>query len=247
MKPGVLAVIPARLGSSRFPGKALHSYRKRPLLYYVWHEMSRCKLVDRLVIATDSDVIADVAEGFGAEVARTSKAHKTGSDRAAEVALKIGGKIVVNIQGDNLGLKAGPVDRLVQTLQEQQSWDCGTLVKPIDKDDDLSDPNVVKVVWAPDGRALWFSRYPIPYLQQTKGGPHSRQFPYWGHIGVYAFRRRTLVDFAQAKQTLLERAESLEQLRLLELGKRMIVLKTKARTISVDTPEDVAKLARILK
>lgn len=247
MSVTVLGVIPARLGSTRFPGKALHVFRGKPLLYYVWREMNRSRLIDRLVIATDSREIHGAAVEFGAEVVVTSNRHQTGTDRAAEVAGKLGGSIVVNIQGDSLALKAGPVDKAVAMLRQTRGYDCSTLVRRVDDDEQLFNPNVVKVAVSDQNQALWFSRYPIPYLQHPLPGPRCEQHSYWAHIGVYVLRRKALMAFAASPRTAMEKAESLEQLRLIEHGRRMIVVKTKARTVSVDSPEDVGRLARILK
>ena len=247
MKPEVLGVIPARLGSTRFPGKALFEYKGRPLLYYVWREMSRSKTINRLVIATDSRDIQEAARAFGAEVVLTSRKHRTGSDRAAEVAVRLGGQIVVNVQGDCLGLSAGPVDRAVETLRAAKGVACATLARGIEDDNELSDPNVVKVITDGKQRALWFSRYPLPYLQSPARGAHAKQFPFLAHIGVYVFRRQALMEFAGWRRSPLEKAESLEQLRLMEHGERIIVLKTRSGTVSVDSPADIRKLSRIVK
>jgi len=245
MSTSILGVIPARLESSRFPGKALHRFRGKPLLYYVWRAMSRSKLIGRLVIATDNPAIREAAMSFGAEVVMTGKGHRTGSDRAAEVARGTRARLVVNIQGDNLGLKAGPVDRAITLLQERREFDCTTLAKPVERDSDLSDPNLVKLIANERGRVLWFSRFPLPYLQKAGRGAKVKQFKYLGHIGVYVYRRKTLEAFAAHGRSPLETAESLEQLRVLEHGWRMGLVRTRAKTVSVDTPDDIGKLSRV--
>ncbi|MCD6249478.1 MAG: 3-deoxy-manno-octulosonate cytidylyltransferase [candidate division Zixibacteria bacterium] len=247
MSPRVVAIIPARMGSSRFAGKVLAVHEDRPLLYHVWRCVCRCRTVDRVMIATDSAKIATVATDFGAEVVRTSKRPRTGSDRVAEAIRKRSASIVINVQADCFGLPPKTIDRVVDAMTEDQTIKYATLARRIESDQDLFDPGVVKVVTDREGRALWFSRFPLPYLQQAAAGSRNSQFRFRGHIGVYFFRRRALEDFARWKQTLLEKAESLEQLRVLEHGGIMQVFNTSARTFSIDTPEDMKKIVKVYK
>lgn len=245
--PLVLAVIPARLGSSRFARKVLFHYRDKPLIYYVWRAASRAKRIDRLVIATDSPEIETTAHAFGAEVVRTASRHRTGSDRTAEVARKIGGDIILNIQADNLGLRPAPLDRALAAMKRNPSIETASLVAPITSDAELYDPNCVKVVVSRKHEALWFSRFPIPYLQQ---GPHTgraARYRFFRHIGIYLFRREVLLAFGRTPRTAAETAESLEQLRLLEMGRRIRIFPTRMRSVSVDSPQDVAKLDAIYR
>jgi 3-deoxy-manno-octulosonate cytidylyltransferase (CMP-KDO synthetase) len=241
----VTAIIPARLGSRRFSGKVLYQYRGKPLLYYVWKEASRSKLIDRLAIATDSSKIASVASSFGAEVVRTSKKHRTGSDRVAEAAGKIDGDIVMNIQGDNFGLRSAVLSAAIRKFRADRSDRFATLAHPIDTDTDLFDPNVVKVAVASDGYALWFSRFPIPYLQGVDGNCRARQFRFLKHIGVYFFRKTGLADYSAWKRGQFEKAESLEQLRIVENHGKIRVYRTQARTVSIDTPDDLKRIERL--
>lgn len=252
MSSKVLAVIPARLGSTRFPGKMLYSHRGKPLLYYVWHQVQKARTVDRTIIATDSDEIARAAREFGAEVVRTSKRHQTGSDRVAEAAAGSTESIVVNVQGDSFGLRPGLLDKVIAAMKSDRSIKYATLARPIKTDAELFNPNVVKVVvdhagrtgrTGHAGRALWFSRFPLPYLQQSEQKNRHRQFKFRAHIGLYFFRRPALEQFASWKRTPLEKAESLEQLRILENGGVMTVFGTTARTFSIDTPDDLKKIA----
>lgn len=238
----VTAVIPARLGSKRFSGKVLHSYRGKPLLFYVWSAVSRSRGIDRLVIATDSPRIAEEATKFGAEVVRTTKKHKTGSDRVAEVAEKIGGDIIINIQADCFGLKAALLDKIITKMRADKKIECATLARRIHKSDELADPNQVKVVVSSQGEAFWFSRWPIPYYQSLPQKKWAGSFAYLGHIGIYFFRRETLRAFAKYSQSRLEKIESLEQLRLLENGHSIRVFQTESRTISIDRISDLKKL-----
>lgn len=245
MKSKVLAVIPARLGSTRFVGKVLQPIGGRPLLYHVWRQIDRAKTVDRILIATDSPKIARVAATFGADVILTSKRHQTGSDRVAEAAAGGSEPLIINVQADCLGLRPATLDRVISAMKSDRSIHYATLARPIRDDEELFDPGVVKVVTDRLGRALWFSRFPLPYLQRADRGRRFGQFKFLAHIGVYFFRRRALREFAETKRTPLERAESLEQLRVLENGRAMHVFKTPARTFSIDTPEDLKKIVSI--
>jgi 3-deoxy-manno-octulosonate cytidylyltransferase (CMP-KDO synthetase) len=245
MAQRVLAVIPARLGSTRFSNKVIYPLNGKPLLFYVHQEMSRVAAIDKLVIATDSNEIARAAEGFGAEVVMTARKHRTGSDRVAEVAAKLGGDIILNIQADSLGLTSSTMARLVNAMKKDGKVKYATLARPIESDNELFDPNKVKVTIRPNGDALWFSRFPIPYLQNCSEKNRYRQFPFLMHIGVYAFRREALRQFASWRRSPLEKAESLEQLRILENGLTIRVVKTKIKTVSVDSPDDLNKIKHI--
>jgi 3-deoxy-manno-octulosonate cytidylyltransferase (CMP-KDO synthetase) len=238
----VVAVIPARLESSRFPGKLLYPVKGRPLLYYGWRQVTKAKRVDRTIIATDSREIAEAATGFGAEVIRTSKRPRTGTDRVAEAMAGIPARIVINVQGDNVALSPAAVDRVIEAMTADRSCLYATLARPIKTDADLFDPSLSKVVVDADGHALWFSRFPLPFLQHSERGTRAGQFKFMGHIGVYFFRPKGLEQFAAWKRTPCEKAESLEQLRILENGGKMRVFRTTARTISVDTPADLKKI-----
>ena len=214
-------------------------------MYYVWREACRSQLVDEVVVATDSREVRDAATKFGASVLMTSSRIRTGSDRAAVVADKLGGRLIINIQADNFGLKASVVDRIVTEMLADRTVSVATLARRITSDDDLFDPDIVKVVLAADGRATWFSRYPLPYVRHAGDGPRVARHRFYEHIGVYFFRRSALAWFAGIPRTTCEKAESLEQLRVLEAGGKMQVYKTSVRTVTVDKPEDVEKLSTI--
>jgi 3-deoxy-manno-octulosonate cytidylyltransferase (CMP-KDO synthetase) len=246
MSRKVVAVIPARLGSSRFPRKVLYPYRGMPLLYHFWKQLGTSHF-DRLAIATDSREVASEAAAFGAEVVLTSKRHRTGSDRVAEAVQTLGGDIIVNIQADNFGLRGAVVAGVVRKMLTDSRIRFATLARPVLSDEKLFNPNVVKVVTDPDGRALWFSRYPLPYLQKVRRGKRCRQFRFLEHLGIYFFRRTSLELYASWRRGALEKAESLEQLRILENGGQMQVFRTTARTVSIDSPQDVRRIARIHK
>jgi len=239
----VTAVIPARLASSRFPGKVLCALKGRPLLYHVWRQVTRAKEVNQVWIATDSKEIARAAETFGARVIMTSRKPHTGTDRIAEAITGHAGDIVINLQADCVGLSGAALDRVIREMKRDRSVQFATLARPVRDDSELFDPNVVKVVVDRTNRALWFSRYPLPYLQRPTRGLRSSQFGYLAHIGVYFFRRAALEAYAGWKRTQLERAESLEQLRILENGGAIRVFRTAVQTISIDKPEDFKKIS----
>lgn len=245
MASRVVAVIPARLGSKRFKDKVIHPFHGKPLLSYVWNAARKSKLIDRLIIATDSTKIKKIALGFGAEVMMTSKRHRCGSERVVELSRSIRADIYLNIQADNLGLRPAVLDRVIQKMQADSKIQFATIVKRIRTDDELFDPNKVKVTLDRLGYALWFSRYPIPFLQGAMEKDRAGQFKYWGHIGVYLYRRSGLNLFAGWSPTANEKAESLEQLRILENGGRIMTYESKCNTISVDSLADLKKIDRL--
>ncbi len=238
----VLGVIPARLQSTRFPEKVLYQYRGKPLLYYVWNEVRRSKTIGPLVIATDSLEILRAADAFGADCIRTSTRHRTGSDRVAEAAAELGGEIIVNIQADNFGVKAGVLDRVVSRMRQKSGIGFATLATRLKNDNELLDLNVVKVLTANNRTALWFSRLPVPYVRGDRNENLCRQFAYYGHIGIYFYRRRALRRYAGWSRSKYEKAESLEQLRILENGESIQVFETTMKPVSVDRPSDLEKL-----
>jgi 3-deoxy-manno-octulosonate cytidylyltransferase (CMP-KDO synthetase) len=221
-------------------------YRDKPLLFYLYQSVSKSKKIDRLAIGTDSSEIKKVMESYGVEVIKTSKRHQTGSDRVAEVSKKIKSNLVINIQGDNFGLKAGTLDNIISKILRFRSINFATLAYKINSDNDLFDPNVVKLVKNQNNDALWFSRFPIPYLMQANNKNRFNQFGYYGHLGVYFYRWKALQQFAGWKRGIFEKAESLEQLRILENNENIRIFTTKAKSISVDTKDDLKKIESIL-
>ncbi len=240
----ITAVIPARLDSKRFPRKVLYPFLGKPLIAHLYAELSKSKEIDRLVIATSDKEIIDAASTFGAETIRTSLKHKTGSDRAAEVAQKIGGDIILNIQGDNFGLKIQTIDKLVQKFKAERKIEFATMANTINSDAELIDPNNVKVVLDKNSDAIFFSRSVLPYLQKAKKKNVTSQFTFYHHIGIYLYRRSSLLRFASWKRSELEKAESLEQLRIIENGEKIRVFKTKIRPVSIDTLEEMKKIEK---
>ena len=197
MKPRVIAVIPARLNSSRFPRKVLHQYQGRPLLYYVYREVSRAKLIDKVIVATDSPLVAKEVEAFSGECYLTSKRHRTGSDRVAETARGVGGNIIVNVQADNFGLSGAVLDRAIARFKRDRTAEIATLARRINDDDDLFNPDIVKLLTDKNNWALIFSRFPVPYVRDIKETGRCRQYRFLEHIGVYFFRRPALARFAR--------------------------------------------------
>jgi len=240
--PEVVAIIPARWASTRFPGKPLALLSGKPLVQHVWERVSRAKKVDRIIVATDDMRIAEVAFTFGAEVALTSPRHPTGTDRLAEVAAKLSrARIVLNVQGDEPDIAPSTIDKLASALLAQPGLGMVTAANPLTDATDLRNPNVVKVVTDLAGRALYFSRSPIPYDRDG-----ARAVKYLRHQGIYGYRRKVLLDFVSWKPTPLERAENLEQLRALEHGVPIGVIVVRRGSVGVDVPGDLAKAAQAL-
>lgn len=239
----VIAVIPARWASTRFPGKPLALLRGKPLVQHVWERACRAGSVDRVIVATDDMRIARAAFDFGSEVALTSPRHPTGTDRLAEVAAKLpGARIILNVQGDEPDIAPATIDRLARELIGNPRLGMATAANPVSDPDDLRNPNVVKVVTDRAGRALYFSRSAIPFDRDGTGG-----IRYLRHQGIYAYRRRVLLDFVRWKPTPLEKAEKLEQLRALENGVAIGVITVKRASVGVDAPEDLARAERALR
>jgi 3-deoxy-manno-octulosonate cytidylyltransferase (CMP-KDO synthetase) len=242
----VTAIIPARLGSTRFPRKALFPIDGRPLVYYAWAAAREAKLIDRLFVATDSVEIGRAVNDFGGAVAVTSKRPRNGSERAAEAIAELNTDLVVNIQADNVGLPGTVLDRVIKAMLADRSIQFATLARPIggrNWQDLLYNPDVVKVVTDRAGRALWFSRYPIPYVRAKKGNILDH-YPFLEHIGVYFYRKNALLDYAGWPPTAAEKAESLEQLRILENGGNIRLFLTRCGVRAIDSPEAVKRWKR---
>jgi 3-deoxy-manno-octulosonate cytidylyltransferase (CMP-KDO synthetase) len=234
----VLGVIPARLASTRFPAKALAPLHGKPLLQHVWERTCQAKYLQRLLIATDDDTIATVAKKFGAEVRMTSPHHLSGTDRVAEAASAYPHTLIVNIQGDEPLIDPSAIDAAVLALLEDDEAPMGTLAKRIEDFSEITNPNVVKVLMGLDGRALYFSRSPIPY---DRGGGAR----YFKHIGLYAYRREFLLAYPDLPVGPLEQVEKLEQLRALENGHKIRVAETEYESFCVDKPEDQARVEQL--
>jgi 3-deoxy-manno-octulosonate cytidylyltransferase (CMP-KDO synthetase) len=245
MKPEILAVIPARYGSRRFPGKPLAQIAGKSLLEHIYEEVSKSKLISRVVVATDSQEIYRAVENFGGEPVFTSARHHTGSDRVAEIGRKLGGEIIINIQADHLGVKGSDYDRILKIMITDRKIEYATIAKRVENEEQLYDPNRVKVLIDGDNNAIWFSRYPLPYLQGVDDD-RLKHFDFHYHIGVYFFRKKALLKFQSRAQSRYEKAESLEQLRILENHHKIRVFKIKSGVYSIDTPEDLKPLENIV-
>ncbi len=238
-----VAVIPARFGASRFPGKPLAPIAGKSLVQRVWEGTRGSKRLSRVVVATDDPRIVEACRAFGAEVALTSPDHPTGTDRVAEVAASLDEEIVVNVQGDEPLIEGHVIDAALEALEEDASVNMSTVVHPADPDA-AGDPNRVKVVIDRRGRALYFSRSALPYPREK----NVTGLRLWQHVGLYAYRRPFLLDFVRMAPTALERAEALEQLRALENGHAIRVAVVEGwRSIPVDVPEDVPRVERRLR
>ncbi|MBV8844218.1 MAG: 3-deoxy-manno-octulosonate cytidylyltransferase [Bryobacterales bacterium] len=244
----VLGVIPARYASSRFPGKVLATIAGKTMLQHVWERASQARYLTSLAIATDDERIRDAAREFGARVVMTRADHVSGTDRVAEAASSSNAGIVVNIQGDEPMIDPTAIDIAILGLIENDEAPMATLKKRIERPGDVTDPNVVKVVTDASGMAIYFSRSPIPYLRDKQGDEsRSPAFPYFKHLGLYAYRRDFLLAYPDLPVGPLERAERLEQLRAIENGFKIHVGETEYDSVGVDTPEDCARVAEIFE
>lgn len=239
-----MGVVPARWGSTRFPGKPLAMIQGRPMIQWVVEAACKAKRLDQVIVATDDSRIVETVQAFGGCVEMTSPHHATGSDRIVEVAARGEWDIVVNIQGDEPLISPEDIDRAVQGLLDHSNIPVSTLMAPVASHDEIHDANVVKVVTDQNGKALYFSRCPIPFNRDDPQG-HSTEGIY-RHLGLYAYRFPFLLEFTRLPQTPLEQKEKLEQLRILESGYPILVLKTDNCSPGVDAPEDIAKLEPLM-
>lgn len=235
-RPRVLAIIPARYASTRFPGKALALLKGKEVILHVAARAQLCKTVDEAVVATDDRRIFDVVVNGGFKAVMTRPDHVCGTDRIAEAAEKSDAGIIVNIQGDEPMIDTVSVDRAVQALLDDPALDVATLAVPITHDVEFEDPNAVKVVMDNRGNALYFSRSPIPYNRGKLADP-----PRHKHLGLYVYRKAFLLKFSRMEPGTLEQAEQLEQLRILQNGVNIRVIVTGKDSIGIDTPEDLKR------
>lgn len=241
-RPQVLCVIPARYASTRLPGKPLADIAGEPMIRRVYERAQQAKRPAKLLVATDHQAVFDAVAAFGGEVMLTSPAHPTGTDRLAEVAAKCPAyDIIINIQGDEPLIEAAVIDELAAAFDTDAALQMATLMTELEESE-YEQPAAVKVVADQAGYALYFSRSLIPYPRTRPAAMH-----WYKHIGVYAYRRDFLLTYASLPPTPLEKAESLEQLRALDYGYRIKVLKTSHRFVGVDTPEDLARVNEIYK
>jgi len=239
----IVAVIPARWASTRFPGKPLAKILGKPLVQHVWERCCEAEGLDAAIVATDDMRIAQVAFDFGAEVSITKPSHQTGTDRLGEVAERLRDvSHLINVQGDEPAIDPGLISELVLTLRQEPKIRMITASAAFPKSADLSNPNHVKVITDLHGDAIYFSRSPIPYPRSHTAAARPRH-----HLGIYGYEVRFLKEFVAWQPTPLEQAESLEQLRAIEHGVKIRVIQAETRSTGVDTPEDVGAAAKDLR
>lgn len=236
----VIGVIPVRYSSKRFPGKALAILGGRPLLQHVYENASKSSILEELVVATDDKRIYDTADGFGAEVVITPREYHSGTDRVAHAVMSLDCEIVVNIQGDQPFLNPKIIDEVVSRLLAGPELLVTTPIYPLSNPEDISNPNIVKVVIDRQGFALYFSRAPIPYVRNKRG-----DIRFYKHIGIYAYRKNFLERFAKMEPGTLEISEGLEQLRILENGYRIMTVQVIYDSPSIDTEEDLRRVGAL--
>jgi 3-deoxy-manno-octulosonate cytidylyltransferase (CMP-KDO synthetase) len=249
----VLAVIPARYASTRLPGKPLVPIAGKPMIQHVVERVRGAQKISRTIVATDDARIVSAVESFGGEAILTRPDHRTGTDRVAEVAARIPGEIYINVQGDEPLIDASVVDALAEAMLDDAEIQIATPCTAILRAEDVMDPHITKVVRDFDSNALYFSHAPIawdrddPFLKKYHDAADSAGARHWKHIGLYAFRRSTLLEFPTLPPGELEALEKLEQLRWLENGFRIRVIETDYDAISVDVPADIARVEALLR
>ena len=246
MSSNILGVIPARYGSTRFPGKPLANIAGKPLIQHVIERCGQARFLTKLIVATDDTRIRDAVKSF-CDVEMTRSDHPSGTDRAAEVAQRLPCDAVINIQGDEPLIDPEIIDAVAKVLANAPT---ATAAARIKDQSEYENPNVVKVVVNLSERALYFSRRTIPYVRDAASSPVGEQlaaFPFLKHRGIYGDRRETLLRVVQFPQSPLEQAEKLEQLRVLENGIEMAVVRVDYDSVGVDVPEDVARVEERLK
>ena len=235
------AIIPARMGSTRFPGKVLANLGGKPIVQWVW-ERTKASKADEVIVASDSEEVIRAVQAFGGNAQMTSPNHPSGSDRIWEVASKLDCDIIINVQGDEPFMEPSVIDSLIDVMQESPAPDMATVVVPSTREQIANNPNSPKVVVSADNTALYFSRSPIPFLRD--GGT---DMPLYKHWGIYAYSRAALSKFVSLPESPLEKCEKLEQLRALENGMKIKVIKTNFQSIGIDTPEDLVQAEQYLK
>lgn len=239
----ILGVIPARFASTRLMGKPLADIGGSPMIKHTYESASKSKLLNEIVIAVDDKKVEQVVKGFGAKAIFTPKTVKTGTDRIALAIKNLkDADLIVNIQGDEPFIKGEMIDQAIEPLLFDREVNVSTLAKKIESVEELKSPSVTKVVFDYNNYALYFSRWPIPYVRDAKTNLEKiSNTDIYKHIGLYVFRRETLLKFTKLAQTDLEKVEKLEQLRLLENGIKIKIVVTEFETLAVDTPEDLKR------
>ena len=234
----IIGVIPARYQSSRFPGKPLADICGKPMIWWVYQQCKKVEDFDMVCVATDDDKIYNACKELDIEVVMTSDTHKTGTDRIGEVAEKIPSDLIVNIQGDEPMIKKEHIEAVIDGVKNHNA-DISTLIRPIEDKDEVEKPSLVKCVIDNNGFALYFSRSKIPFERNENPAP------FYGHIGIYGYTRNALIKMTTSKQTNLEIAESLEQLRALQMGMKIKTSIVKEKPVGIDTLEDYERFKEL--
>lgn len=239
----IIAVIPARYASTRFPAKLMQDLGGKTVILRTYEAAVNTLLFDDVFVVTDSDIIYDEIISHGGKAIRSIKEHESGSDRIAEAVENLDVDIVINVQGDEPFIDAEPLAKLIEVFRNDldKKVDLASLMREIKNENEIDNPNNVKVVVDQNGFALYFSRSVIPYPREKNVGVR-----YFQHIGIYAFRKQALLDFYHLPMKSLEASEKLEQLRYLEFGKRIKMVETTHVGIGIDTPEDLEKARKML-
>lgn len=241
----IIGIIPARYESSRFPGKPLVDIDGKSMIQRVYERSKACKALRRVIVATDDSRIEEAVKDFGGEVMMTRQDHRNGTERCAEVAQSVDADYFINIQGDEPYIHEDQIHTLVDILDGHVQL--GTLVKKVEDLALLDNPNVMKVVVDHQRYAIYFSRSCIPYIRGHEKEDWLEQHRFWKHIGIYAYRKDILQEIVKLPTGVLERAESLEQLRWVEFGYPIKTASTDKEGVSIDTPEDLKRLKKYLK
>jgi 3-deoxy-manno-octulosonate cytidylyltransferase (CMP-KDO synthetase) len=240
-------VIPARYGSRRLPGKPLLRSTGKYLVQHVYERAASASRADEVIVATDDPRIEAAVTGFGGRVVRTRRDHPSGTDRVAEVAAQLDADVIVNLQGDEPLIDAADLDLLPELLAADPAADLATLATPFTSLEQWQNPNCVKVVCDQLGRALYFSRSPIPFVRDGQPDLHGERSPFLLHLGLYAYRRPALLSLAATPPVPLEQLEKLEQLRALAFGRRIRVGVTRHASAGVDTYADYQRFVQMYR
>lgn len=250
----IIGIIPARYQSTRFPGKPLSIINGKSMIQRVFEQAQKSKLLSKIIVATDDKRIFDHVKSFGGNVMMTSAKHKSGTERCAEVIKKIKNSfdVVINIQGDEPFIHPQQIDLVAKILDatptpspKERRTEIATLIKKISSEKDLLNENIVKVVANKNLEAIYFSRHPIPFLRGEKINSWLKKNSYYKHIGIYGYRKKTLLKIVKLKPTPLEITESLEQLRWIESGYKIRTATTTHESIAIDTPKDLKRISQI--
>ncbi|GIV40632.1 MAG: 3-deoxy-manno-octulosonate cytidylyltransferase [Thermonema sp.] len=248
MATKVLAVIPARYASTRFPGKVLHPIAGKSMIARVYERVKQAQGLADILVATDDERVAGHVQALGGRVVMTDPAHPSGTDRCFEALQKSGAHYdyVLNIQGDEPFIVPGQIEALIALIDEAHRLEIATLIKQVERPDELTDTGEVKVVLNTRGEALYFSRYPVPFVRDMPLEEAWKHYTFYKHVGLYLYRSDILEVVCRLSPSMLERAESLEQLRWLEHGYRIHTAITTHDSVCVETPEDVQKVEQML-